>query len=504
MPARPDPERLTILLYNFVQPGEGKGKQGGGVGVYQDNLLQELRARGHDVIFLSSGDAYSLVRRDPHVVFTDAGLKRAVVVNSPVFAPAHFTFHRIDLYNDSPALDDVPAQLRAKYGRIDVFHFQNVEGLTVRFFRALRETFPDSTILLSAHNYNLVCPQVNLWFRESKPCTDYRDGRACVNCLLMPDRHRYEGNIRRMNVLLDRLRVPRRGLTRDAMRWTVRLPLRALRRLRAAGKTAPAGKRPLVLTSDAQSEAYRRYRSLNVRLATDVFDTILAVSNRTRHVLMRRGVPAERLAVSYIGTAHHAAFLAARRIQSAGDNLHIAYLGYMRADKGFYFLLDALEQMPDQVAGRIAVTIAAPITDQWAVERLKATAHKFRAVIVHDGFTHATLDAVLADVTLGIVPPLWEDNLPQVAIELVSRGIPILTSNRGGAQEIASNSSFVFEAGSVPDLIGRIEEIADERLPLSLFWENEPRIISMARHVDELMRHYRRAPARTRLLAASD
>jgi hypothetical protein len=48
-------------------------------------------------------------------------------------------------------------------------------------------------------------------------------------------------------------------------------------------------------------------------------------------------------------------------------------------------------------------------------------AHRFRAITLHDGYTHAGLDRVLEGVQLGIVPPIWEDNLPQVAIEMVSR-----------------------------------------------------------------------------------
>jgi hypothetical protein len=83
-----------------------------------------------------------------------------------------------------------------------------------------------------------------------------------------------------------------------------------------------------------------------------VFDRVLAVSSRTADVLAARGVPRAKIAVSYIGTAHAARFAAGRRVTQAGDPLHIAYLGYMRADKGFYFLMHALAQMP--TAGRSA------------------------------------------------------------------------------------------------------------------------------------------------------
>jgi glycosyltransferase involved in cell wall biosynthesis len=480
---------MKVLLYNFLQPGES-GKQGGGVAVYQANLMQALKQRGVEVVFLSSGDRYALLRSDPHLVAYHNGGDRAVIVNSPVLAPAHFTFYQIEAYTGDPGLDAIPAGLKARYGAIDAFHFQNVEGLTAGFFRALRAAYPDASILLSAHNYNIVCPQVNLWFREQRVCTDYRDGRACVNCLPGGDPKRHERNIRRMDMLLKRLGVAPKGTLRNVVTWTIRAPLRLRRRLKprphAAGPAAP-----IVLTSDGKSERYAQYRKTNLALCRDVFDRVLAVSDRTRRVLIQRGVPAGQVAVSYIGTAHYEHFLKADPIRSVGDGLHIGYLGYMRADKGFYFLLESLEYLDEHTARDLRVTIAAPVTDLGAVERLKAMAHKFRALTIHDGYTHATLDTVLAGVNLGVVPVLWEDNLPQVAIEMVSRGIPIITSNRGGAQEIAQNSAFTFDAGSHRDICLRWEEISRGRLPLDHFWDNPPRMVSMEAHVDELMKHYR-------------
>ena len=101
-----------------------------------------------------------------------------------------------------------------------------------------------------------------------------------------------------------------------------------------------------------------------------------------------------------------------------------------------------------------------------------------------------TPGSVLSGVNLGLVPPLWEDNLPQVAIELVSRGIPILTSDRGGAQEVFANKAFTFPAGSHRELIDRLVAIEAGRIRLGSFWEGPVRLFSMSEHVTHLERHY--------------
>ena len=479
---------MRILLYNFVQPEDPKYKQGGGVAVYQRNLGRALTASGHEVISLSAGDRYTLMGDTPRVTYEGVGAERAIILNSPVFAPSHSNFHTIDRFAHHSGLDHIPAQLRARYGALDVLHFQNIEGVTAGFLRAMRAAFPEARMILSAHNYNLVCPQVNLWFREQQPCRDYREGRACVNCLVTPDLSRFQRNIRRMDRLLAFTGLDRGSPLLRPLKWAVRAPFRLrrwLRRDRTPGE-------PMVVIDPARAAAYREYRETGNRLAAEVFDRVLAVSKRTREVLVARGTPAGKVAVCYIGTAHAERFRTARKVTEIGETLHLAFLGYMRADKGFYFLMQALTALPDTWTSRIDLTIAAPLHDGGSVEWLRSLGHRFRSITLHDGYTHAALDRILDGVHLGIVPPLWEDNLPQVAIEIVSRGIPILTSDRGGAAEIARQPAFTFRAGSIESFHARLHDILTGRVPLARFWEGGVHLISMEEHLRDLMAHYAR------------
>lgn len=489
---------MQVLIYNFVQPHDPVTKQGGGIAVYQRNLIAALTERGYNVISLSSGDRYTVRNPRPRMKYVNTdGVTRAYILNSPMFAPAHAAFHALDKYDD-PGLDAIPAELKKKFGEIHVFHFQNIEGLTSGFFRQLRATYPRARIIFSAHNYNLVCPQVNLWFREHKACEDYRDGRACVNCLLSEDRSQWEFRARRIQSALTSLRLGWYGRRSRAVQFAMRALFYVQRRLDRdpMPRLAPPGaEKTIVIISEAKSAAYARFRQTNVDLCTSVFDRVLAVSERSRQVLIDRGIPASKISVSYIGTAHSEAFARAAKKQSIGSGLHMAYLGYMRADKGFFFFLESLFSIPDDVARTISITIAAPFHGSGIADRLKGVAYRFREMTLHNGYNHGSLDHLLQRVNLGIVPVLWEDNLPQVAIEMVSRGIPIVTSNRGGAQEIAGNPAFTFEADSIRSFCSKIGEIATGRLPLARFWEGPTRIVSMGDHIDDLLNYYRDVPA---------
>ena len=476
---------MNVLLYNFVQPELG----GGGVGVYCVNLARSLRAAGHTVITLSSGDVYAFTTRQTRLRTWHDCFDRAEIVNSPMIAPSEDAWDDFGIYTQSRGLDFIAPALRARYGEIDVFHFHNVEGLTSSFLERLRQEFPVARFIYSAHNYGAVCPQVHLWFQEREVCEDYRNGLNCTRCFPPKDGSAVLRHARRRRPVV-------RFFNRTAPR-AVKIK-RAVMRWVHGGPPEPAGVEdglsgPVFSfpTADGDGTPYRAFRQANIDLCANLFDTVLAVSERTRRVLLARGMQPGNVAVSYIGTAHKAAFDKAVKITSIGGQLHIAYLGYMRRNKGFHLFLHALELLPDDVARTIALTVAAKKSEDGAAfKRLTEIARRFAAFRYFDGFTHKTLDKVVQGVNLGIVPPIWEDNLPQVAIEMVSRGIPVLTSDRGGAQEVANNPLFVFDASSADDLQRRINAFSTGEVPIAGFWDGPIRIFSMEEHVRDLMQYY--------------
>lgn len=477
---------MRILLYNFVQPEEPGA---GGVGVYLNNLARALVGHDHDVITLSSGDRYSPTAREPRVEFIDDTYHRAVIVNSPAIAPAAYSFGDPDTYLTSKALDFVPALLAERYGQIDVFHFQNIEGLTKSFFVTLREAFPDARIIYSAHNYHPVCPRVSLWYQDRVLCTDYRDGLACTMCLAPVFDPGYIRGRRRL-MWLEKAYPRAMGALMPALA-AAKYARRAL--VKRRGQADVIENPEAATPTSASSASYADFRRSNIALFADIFDQVLAVSKRTGQVIVDRGVPESKVAVSYIGTAHKATYLSSSKIADIGNELHLGYIGYMGTDKGFNFLLESLEKLPAEVARTMTVTIAAKNTFPERHARMERLRDRFKALRYFDGYTHANLDQVLAGVNVGLIPVLWEDNLPQTAIELVSRGIPVLTSDRGGAQEIAENDRFIFRSGDHDDFVDRMVRISRRDIALGDFWEQPMRVFSMDEHVEDLMRYYRTA-----------
>ena len=165
-------------------------------------------------------------------------------------------------------------------------------------------------------------------------------------------------------------------------------------------------------------------------------------------------------------------------------------MGYMRRDKGFFFLLDALEAMPDAVVARLRLVIAARRGDGATMARIAALTPRLAGVEHIDGYRADDLDRLLGQVDLGVIPVLWHDNLPQVALEMHARHIPLLTADMGGAQELGNTPDMVFRAGDIADFTAKITAVLDGGFSADAYWQNAMAPLGMQTHIDELERHY--------------
>jgi glycosyltransferase involved in cell wall biosynthesis len=438
-----------VLYVNWVDYLDAE-RRGGGVSVYQRNLMEEMGARaGVEAVFLAAGISHDIRRRAPRWERMRHGPRqdrdrRYEIVNSGVLAPGHHSF-------GDPAQLDHPATAAAFFdflratGPYDAVHFNNLEGLPVSVL-GLRAVAPGTRVIVMLHNYYPICPQVNLWRRERESCVDFEGGRACAECLPQRPDARL---VRLANGVAYRLKclgVAPGGRGFDPLfRWGVRA-VRLLRRgLPARRAAAPA---------QAAAQHFAARRAAMVTVLNRDCDAVLCVSEAVRRLAVGYGLAPARAHVCRIGTREADAFArsAPRGPLPRGDGtLTLAYLGYMRADKGFFFLLDALEALPDAQAARLRLMVAARGGDAAGMARLGALAARLAGLRHVDGYDHAGLDALLADADLGVVPVLWHDNLPQVAIEMHARRIPLLCADIGGARELGNCAEMVFAAGDVAD-----------------------------------------------------
>lgn len=490
---------MRVLFVNWVDYLDPE-KRGGGVSVYQRNLIAALDMDPEfDAGFISCGTAFDLRARAPYVrPEPNGGAERYSLVNSGVTAPSHADFasaHQIS----HPETTHAFAEFVEASGPWDIVHFNNLEGLPAEVL-ALRERWPNTRFVLSLHNYYPFCPQVNLWVNEREHCADFHNGTRCETCLLVTPSPNSVRSVYKVNATLNRLRIgPGTAFFAHVVRPCLGMAWRSVRslaRLRRSLRRPPEEAQPPHPADSPDTRGpnhFAQRRARMVELINTQCDAVLGVSKRVSQIAESYGIAAQKLHTLYIGTEHarlwHKTSPRPQILQNDGT-LRLAYLGYMRRDKGFYFLMEALAALPDALARKIHLTVAAKSGEQDAMALLAATAKRLGGMSHVNGYSHDDLDQLLASNDAGVIPVMWEDNLPQVAIEMHARHLPLITSDRGGAQELGQCPEMTFNAGSHASFQRVLERILNGEVTQDRYWENAMPPVDMPTHIDELRQLY--------------
>lgn len=467
---------MKILYYNWIQFDNEKNK-GGGVNIYQRNVIDYLiKNTEHEVYFLSSGWKYNPFFKNSYIRKTKncygSKCKSYEIINSSIMAPALAIYMNPQKFIEDDACYKMFNKFLEEHGPFDVIHINNIEGISVNVLK-LKEKYSNTKFIISIHNYQPICP-LNQYFQNhnNKICYDFNNGEECLKCFeVLPNKKEYCKKCRNYydDVLI-------------GYKKFLRIPLKLFSLVfQYRSKTFIGSKSTMV------AEQYAKYRKYNIEMFNKYADSILAVSERVRNIMIENGINSDKIITSYIGTKFAEKELK-RSVANIVKPFTIAYLGYERVDKGFFFFIDSLSKLDENIAKNINIVLAvSKIHKENYEDKLK----NFNQVIVYNGYTHNNLPDILKTVNLGVVPVLWEDNLPQVSIEMVALGVPILCSDFGGASELCKSELFKFKGGNEEDFIAKLINLVDNPNLLQKYWQNHPDLMTMENHINEIINVYR-------------
>lgn len=475
---------MKVLLYNWI-PFDNEAGRGGGVTVYLKNLIHEIiehREKDIELFFLSSGCYYDIyntsVRYEEISNLYGKKCRTFSIINSPVFSPAYLSFYYLDKVIKDEKLRNILNQFLNEFGPFDVVHFHNFEGLSIPTLEC-KMSHPDTKFIYTLHNYYPFCPQVNLWKEESKNCKEIHTGEVCINCM---DAH----------VPCDKLH--------HKMAMTYNLLKNPSERLKKAYQYCGAKldsyyevfEKEKIVDSEKErlAKALSSYRKVFVETINQNIDTVLAVSKRVYTIAVNMGIEVNKVHTSYIGTKVADFALNCSNSHCKDGILSIIYMGYQRLDKGYYFLVEVLNKMPIELSKKIDVTLIAKKNPNPKFKDVEIEKRKFHRFTSKNGYTKDEMPLLLKDKNLGIIPVLWEDNLPQIAIEMTAFGVPVLASNLGGASELCNSNAFTFKAGDVKDCIDKITYFSNNPDKLDDYWKYYRKLTTMEQHMEEIMEYW--------------
>lgn len=466
------PEKKKILIYNWVQ-FDNAGGAGGGVTIYCKNLVDIIMKERPDVsvYFLSSGTAYDGSTTNCYIsgtnnIFFDR-CRSFEIVNSPVPAPQSMIINNPNVAIKNAKLSSVFINFIKRNGPFEAIHFNNIEGLSLDCLDIKKE-FPETRLIFSLHNYVPFCTHGFYFNRATiKNCTPNHTGADCIKCT----------NINRITNISNELKLRASYRTNKEVnldKWASTLGFDKLDKV--------------IDAHNILDYFQKAVGTLNANM-----DFILAVSDRVKEIAIENGFDKSKTITSYIGTRVAEFAIQNHRPGLKGKYFKIGYLGndYNVVEKGYKFLVDALSSLDDTTAGKIDLLLTMRNGDE---AELQNKLKKFHSVEIKRGYMHHELKSLLNDVDLGIVPVLWEDNLPQIAIEMVAMNVPILCSSYGGASELCASDQFKFNGGDANDLKKHILYFFNNPNRLNDFWKYNKHLVTMHDHLGEIMKHYGLAP----------
>ncbi|WCH94838.1 glycosyltransferase [Streptomyces moderatus] len=262
---------------------------------------------------------------------------------------------------------ELAARLRAE--RPDVVHVHNVFPL---LSPAVLAACADAGVpaVATLHNYTQVCP----------PGTLQRDGRPCTECVgsAVP------------------LPAVRHGCYRDSRLATV----------------------PLAVSL-----------SVNRRRWWSGVERFLCISAAQRDVLVRAGMPAERLVVKHN-------FVPDPDDRRSGAGEHVLYLGRLAEAKGVRLLMTAWDELAAAGGVGVPLVIAGTGPLEQEVTAWAAGRDDVRYVGLYD--TAECRKAIARSVAV-VAPSTWLEAFGLVVVEAMAAGVPVVAAGHGAFVELVED-----------------------------------------------------------------
>ncbi len=386
--------RILLVIHDFLPYHAG----GSEIATYR--LARSLRARGVDarLVFTERHDdrpQYDL-RTGEH-----EGIPFHEIVYNHVFEDFE------DMYDD-------PAMARAFERVLDevrpeVVHFESTVFLGFGCVRAAAER--GIPVVLTLHDYYLLCPRGGLLMKESGELCPDRTAADCSECMepypLRPEKYG-----------ADPERFDRRATFVPAVE----------RRMQRVKDLIP-----------------------HVRLFT-------APSDFLREMMIRHGFPADRFITTDNGYDPEG-FIRSTRIPTRP--LHIGYIGGLTPWKAVHLLLEAARDLP---ADGYRMSIHGDRT--WFpdyIARLDALAVD-RPISFEGPYENARVAEILARFDCIVVPSIWYENSPMTIHEAHLAGVPVIATGHGGLAEFVADgvNGRHFERASASSLASVLQELIDD------------------------------------------
>lgn len=368
----------------------------GGTEIYVEALAQRLRAHGVESVIAAPG------QRNEATTHGDLRVRR--------YALCETVDDLRELYGEGDMTAAVNFEQMLDAEKPDLVHLHaQTRGISLRCLRAARRR--RTPVVYTYHTPTATCQRGTLLRWGSEVCDGVMTESLCTACAL-------EG----------------RGVNRLAAHALARLPSSA------GSLVACAGLRGGVWTALRA----RELTTLRLRCAREFLseaDHVVAVCGWVREVLLRNGVPMEKISLSRQGLCQKAEPNAESikwKSESGGAerSLRMAFLGRLDPTKGVEILLRALKGIPEARLTLDIYGIAQGEGGEQFARALRTLAKGDSRITFRPPVPADEVVVTLRGYDVLAVPSQLLESGPMVVLEAFAAGVPVVGSRLGGIAEL--------------------------------------------------------------------
>lgn len=409
----------------------------GGTETYVNALAVFLKARGHTIIILKPGE-----KDQPAYSYSDIEVMH--------FYPGKDFSKKMYLGLQPPGLMDFEEKLAGI--KPDVVHFHSLTGPSgITVFHVQKARLFTSRVYFTFHLPHLTCATSTFRYLKKHVCQGVADPQMCSACVLV-----------------------HKGWPEPAAKVAA-----AISNTLEKSHISVLGNNP-VLTALGSAE-WIGVRKRQLRQLTEWCDRVICLSSWFYQVLLKNGVPSEKIALIEQGLLMNVENLVAksRRPVAALHPIRLVFLGRLHPIKGLPLLLSVIQQFNET---EYLLDLYGPLEEDYR-EQLAAVINK-KNIHYKGMLPHASVLTVLAQYDAMIVPSTVTEMAPLVLQEAFAAGIPAIASDvEGNAAFVKPGiNGWLFKSGSRESLRETLDWLLDHREQLDDIGET----ISVVRNINDI------------------
>jgi len=218
--------------------------------------------------------------------------------------------------------------------------------------------------------------------------------------------------------------------------------------------------------SDVNVAAESKLRAWQIGFVASRSDGVLAVSHALKNRLLELGVAEEKVSVIYNGVDHQLF-----NVENCSENnvgSQVLYVGNLKKEKGVLELVAAFETVLERHPQiKLVYAGAGECFDE--IEAQLKQKNLSQSVELLGLVNHSDLPQLMARSTM-IVLPSYNEGVPNVLLEAMSSGKPVVATRVGGIPEIVIEgvTGILCAPKNIPSLVEAMEQCLSEQWDASL------------------------------------